>query len=264
MAIDLKKMQAKLDAMSKKGGGSNWWKPQEGNDSTIRIVPTADGDPFKDYFFHYKVGKNPGFLCPKKNFGDDCPVCNFVASLWKEVNEAEKAGSVSAATQESRKVALDMGPKQRFFSPILVRGEEAQGVRIWGYGKIAYQKLLQLVLNPEYGDITDTDEGTDLVIHYEKPPGGNYPVTDIVPSRKVSKVCPDKTSEECKVLLDSVPDIDQAFERISTADVQGKLDEYFSDDQTAEKDSKESVKYSEPAKSTTVSSVEEAFADLTQ
>ena len=265
MAIDLKKMRAKLDAMSKKGGGSNWWKPQEGNDSTIRIVPTPDGDPFKDYWFHYRVGKNPGFMCPKKNFDEDCPVCNFVTSLWKEVNEASKAGITSAAVKESQKVARDMGAKQRFFSPVLVRGEEEQGVRIWGYGKTAYQKLLQLVLNPEYGDITDSEEGTDLQIHYETPAGGNYPVTDIMPARKVSKICPDKTSQECKTLLDSVPDIDESFERISTADVQKKLDEYFSDDQTAEEDSKESVKYNESAKpSATVSSVEEAFADLTQ
>ena len=38
----------------------------------IRIVPTADGDPFKEMWFHYNVEKG-GFLCPKRNFGDECP-----------------------------------------------------------------------------------------------------------------------------------------------------------------------------------------------
>lgn len=257
MAIDLKKMRAKLDAMQNKGKGkSNWWKPSDGEQS-IRIVPTPDGDPFKEHWFHYNVGNNAGFMCPKKNFGDDCPVCNFVDELWKEANKGD---------EESKKLARDMGAKQRFFSPVLVRGEEQEGIRIWGYGKKAYESLLQLVLNPDYGDITDPDEGTDLNIRYGKPAGATFPQTDIMPARKVSKICPDKTSEECKDLLDTLPDIDTLFERQSTADVQKKLDEYFSDDESAEDSSKESVKYSEAAKSTTDSatSVEAAFADLVQ
>ena len=55
-----------------------------------------------------------------------------------------------------------MFAKQRFFSPVLVRGEETEGVRVWGYGKLAYQKLLGIVLDPDYGDITDPEDGNDL------------------------------------------------------------------------------------------------------
>ena len=255
MAIDLKKMRAKLDAMQSKGkGSSNWWKPSDG-EQTIRIVPTPDGDPFKEHWFHYNVGNNAGFMCPKKNFGDDCPVCSFVDSLWKEANRGD---------EESKKLARDMGAKQRFFSPVLVRGEEKEGIRIWGYGKKAYESLLQLVLNPDYGDITDPTGGTDLNIRYGKPAGAAYPQTDIMPARKVSKICPDITSEECKDLLGTLPDFDTLFDRQTTADVQKKLDEYFSDDESAESSSKESVRYTEAAKPKAASSVEEAFADLTQ
>ena len=56
--------------------------PQDG-ENNIRIVPTADGDPFKERYFHYGVGEQ-SFLCPKRNFGDDCPVCNFGNQLWNE------------------------------------------------------------------------------------------------------------------------------------------------------------------------------------
>ena len=258
MGIDLNKMRAKLDAMQTKGGkSSSWWKPSDGEQS-IRIVPTPDGDPFKEHWFHYNVGNNAGFMCPKKNYDEECPVCNFVDSLWKEANKGD---------EESRKLARDMGAKQRFFSPVMVRGEEKEGVRVWGYGKKAYESLLQLVLNPDYGDITDPDEGTDLNIRYGKPAGATYPQTDIMPARKVSKICPDISSAECKDLLETVPDFDTLFEKQSTADVQKKLDEYFSDDESAEEDSKEQVRYNTPtnvvaAKAT--SSVEEAFADLAQ
>ena len=128
------------------------WKPSDGT-QTIRIVPTADGDPFKDYWFHYNLGpeNKSGLLCPKKNHGEDCPICNFKDQLWKEFNDTQDA--------DTMKLAKDLSPRQRFFSPVMVRGEEAQGIRVWGYGKMAYESLLELVLNPEYGDITDVDEG---------------------------------------------------------------------------------------------------------
>ena len=122
MGIDLAKIQGRLDNLNTKGGKGyeNFWRPQDGEQS-IRIVPTADGDPFKDFWFHYEVGQNSGFLCPKKNFGDDCPVCNFAGRLFDE------------NTEESRRMAKKFLPRQRFFSPVLVRGEEDKGVRMWGY-----------------------------------------------------------------------------------------------------------------------------------
>ena len=72
------------------------------------------------------------------------------------------------------KLAKDLSPRQRFFSPVMVRTEEDQGIRIWGYGKTAYESLLNLVLNPEYGDITDVDDGTDLTLTYGKPAGCKF------------------------------------------------------------------------------------------
>ena len=73
MAIDMKAMRAKLNALKNGGGKNNFWRPQDG-DQDVRIVAPEDGDPFKDYYFHYNVGNASGFLCPKKNYGDDCPV----------------------------------------------------------------------------------------------------------------------------------------------------------------------------------------------
>ena len=84
MAIDLSKMRAKLDALQNKDSGDKkFWRPNDG-EQAIRIVPTQDGDPFREFFFHYNVGNNRGFLCPKRNYGDGCPVCEFASQLWKE------------------------------------------------------------------------------------------------------------------------------------------------------------------------------------
>ena len=75
MAIDLKKMREKLNKLNDKSGGKGktiqYWKPVEGADSTIRILPTEDGDPLKEFYFHYLRGDDKKFqsvLCPKKNY----------------------------------------------------------------------------------------------------------------------------------------------------------------------------------------------------
>jgi len=103
MGIDMKKMRERLITLKNKGGSSNsFWRPQDG-EQTIRIVPTNDGDPFKDYWFHYNVGDNPGFLSPKRNFGEDCPLDSFVRQLWQE------------GTEDSKKMAKKLQARQRFF-----------------------------------------------------------------------------------------------------------------------------------------------------
>ena len=91
MGIDLAKMKAKRDALENRGGKSAFWRPDDG-ETIIRILPTSDGDPFREYWFHYNLGKNPGFLSPKKNFGDDCPVCSFANKLWNEGKAFGKYG----------------------------------------------------------------------------------------------------------------------------------------------------------------------------
>jgi len=258
MALDIQKMKAKLDSLNGKGssnGGTNTWKIEDG-EHTIRIVPTADGDPFKDLWFHYGVG-GQNFLCPKKNFSDGCPACDFASQLWRE--------GTAKDDKESLKMAKDMFPRQRFMSPVLVRGEESKGVQVWAYGKRAYETLIGLVLNPEYGDITDPEDGLDLVLHYGKPPGVAFPETKITPRRKASPLC-DPTyggPEKCKQILDSVPDLSTIYKRVSTQEVQKILDGALSSDESAESNSREisrgSNTTSKKVATNKASSVDEAF-----
>jgi len=251
MGINIDRVRQRLTDLNNKGGGqSNFWKPKDG-ETVIRIVPTPDGDPFRDYWFHYNVGETPPFLSPKKNFGEDDALYSFVRELFDE------------GTDESVKMAKSLMPRQRFFSPVLVRGEENLGVRMWGFGKMAYEELLNLVLNPEYGDITDAETGTDLVIKYGKPAGAQFPQTTITPRRRSSPLC-DEGPERCRELLDSVPEFSTLFERKTPEDVEKILDEFLSGDKSAENRSNETQKYGE---STTTdkggsSDVEAAFRDL--
>jgi len=248
MTIDMKAMRDRMKTLkSKNGNSANFWRPQDG-EQTIRIVPTSDGDPFKDYWFHYNVGDNPGFLSLKRNFGEDCPLDTFVRELWQE------------GTEESKRMAKKLSARQRFFAPVIVRGEEDQGVRIWGFGKQVYETLLNLVLNPEYGDITDPDAGTDLLLTYGKPVGASFPQTKLTPRRKSSPLCQDGP-ERCKELLEGIPDFDQLFEgsRKTYDEVRVMLDDFLLGATEAEEGS---TKATDPDNKEPNSSVDRAFADL--
>ena len=244
MALDFEKMKAKRDALENRGGSSVFWRPEDG-EQVIRIVPTPDGDPFKEYWFHYNLGKSPGFLSPKKNFGEDDPLNDFVRQLYKD------------GSDDAVKMAKNLTARQRFFAPVLVRGEEDRGVRLWGFGKTAYKELLNLVLNPEYGDITDTDEGTDLTINYGKPPGAQFPQTTITPRRKPSPLA--ESEEKIGLFLDQIPDYNTVFERKSPAQVQALLDEFLLGEEDAEEMSTESTKYNS---SNPGSTIDKAFEEL--
>lgn len=256
MALDLDRMRQKLNDVNGKGGGgnkTNFWKPQDG-ENNIRIVPTPDGDPFKEKYFHYNVAQG-GFLCPKKNFGEECPVCSFATGLWNE------------GTEESKKMAKGLFAKQRFFSPVLVRGEEAEGVRVWGYGKQAYEKLLTIVLDPDYGDVTDPEEGNDLKIMYGKPAGASFPRTDIRPRPRKTVLCNDAIGgdERCAELLENIPNFETLFEVKSTGQVQELLDAYLDGDNVSNQVEKFGNSKSSPgtkATGTGTDAVEAAFNDL--
>ena len=249
MALNLDAMKAKLDKLNGKGdsGRNQFWRPEDG-ENNVRIVSTPDGDPFKERHFHYNLGTS-GFLCPKRNFGDDCPVCNFANQLWNE------------GTEESKKQAKDLFAKQRFFSPVLVRGEEDQGIRVWGYGKMAYEKLLTIVLDPDYGDITDPENGNDLKLMYGKLPGASFPRTDIRPRPRKTVLCDDAVGgdDRCAELLETIPDFDSLFERKTTEEAQSILDQFLS---SGEGNAEVERSYPNNTETAAATAVEDAFNDL--
>jgi len=237
MALNIELMRQKLNNSQNKESSSKndtKWKPQEG-DQTIRVLPTKDGDPFKEFHFHYNVGKNPGILCPKKNYGEHCPICDFASSLWRD--------GVDNNDDQSKNAAKKLFARKRYYSPIIVRGKETDGVKVWAYGKQAYETLLGYVLDPDYGDITSAETGTDIVLSYSVPgTPGSFPKTTLKPRRRPSVLCDDAIAD-CEALLDSVPDIESQFTKLSSEEIQAILDDFLSTDSSSEMSSSETTKY---------------------
>jgi len=210
MAIDLKKMKEKQDRANNRGR-VDWFKPDENKQHTIRILPSSDGDPFKEYWFHYGMkgtnGKPASILCPRGNFGEDCPICDFVQTLFDD------------GSDESRKQAKSIMKKQRFYSPVIERGG-SEAPHVWGYGKNVYKRLIGLVLDPDYGDITDLEDGCDLKIKKVQQANG-FPATSVDPARKSSPLCDDKVCEE---ILEKMPDFENLFKTWTEEEIQAVLD----------------------------------------
>jgi len=61
-------------------------------------------------------------------------------------------------------MAKKIEPKMRVFVPVLVRGEEHMGVRLWEFGKEIYQQLLGIATDEDYGDYTDISDGRDFTV----------------------------------------------------------------------------------------------------
>ena len=251
MSINMELMKQKLSSLRgefEKKGDDVWWRPDDG-ETVIRILPTEDGDPFKEAYFHYNVPDHKGgLLCPKRNFGERCPICDFASQLWRE--------GVDQNDHESKKLAKSLFVRARYFSPVVVRDQE-ESARVYGYGKKAYELLLGYVLDPEYGDITDTTEGTDIVVTYSKPTRpGAYPQTSMKMKRSSSPLLDD--AERVPALLETIPDIMGLFKRSSPEEIDQILDAFLSGDSGAEARSSETAKYSANEKS----SVDAAFDEL--
>jgi hypothetical protein len=250
MSINMELMKKKLAQLRGEGDRekSAWFRPDEG-DQDIRIVPSPDGDPLKEMFFHYNVGDHKGgIVCPKRNYGEDCPICEFASALWKE--------GTGNNDEESKKLAKSLFVRARFFSPVIIRGREDEGVKMYGYGKRAYENLLGYILDPDYGDITDPLEGTDIALTYTKPTTpGAYPQTSLKMRRNTSSLLED--TEAIPALLDGIPDFDSLFERQTPEQIDAILDEQLAGDGSAESRSKETTKYNNSK-----SDVDRAFDDL--
>ena len=199
MALDLNAIRAKLNKLS--GNNSrrdSLWRPQEGEEHVVRIIafPDNDGQPFKERWFYYNIGNNPGLLAPHQ-FGNPDPIQELINELRSDGNK------------ESYELAKKLYPKMRAYAAVIVRGEEDKGVRLWSFGKMVYQSLLNIMLDEDYGDITDTGTGRDIKVVCNKPPGRMYAVTDVRPRGKATSLSEDQKT--AKGWIDNIPVLDDMY-----------------------------------------------------
>jgi len=116
-------------------------------------------------------------------------------------------------------------PKMRGYAPVVVRGEESKGVQLWSFGKMVYQDILNIMLDPDYGDITDPSEGRDIKVTLSKQPGQNWAKTTVMPRGKVTDLASDP--KQIKTFLENIPNLDEIYSLESYEEIEKKVNDWL-------------------------------------
>ena len=216
MNLDL--IRNKLSSMNKSGDGERekidyeaiFWKPTLGKHQ-VRIVPSmySPDYPFSELRFHYAIAKFP--MMSLSNFGKQDPVEDFVKELRK------------TSDKENWSLSGKLSPKLRVYVPVIVRGEESKGVRLWGFGTIIHKALLSLAEDEDIGDYTDPINGYDMIV--EQTPGNPYPDTTIRIKPKMVPLSSDPKLAE--MWLKTQPNPIESFNQYDYEFIKNKLEAYL-------------------------------------
>lgn len=215
--MDLNAIKGKLASLqTQKQGGQKrdmsliLWKPTVGKHS-VRVVPATwdKSNPFKEVFVHYGIGNRT--MISLINFGEKDPIVEFAKTL------------ASSGDKENWMMSRKLEPKMRVFTPVIVRGEEEKGVRLWEFGKQIYAELLSLADDPDIGDYTDPIQGRDITIETTGPEtnGTSFNQSKVRVRTKTTPLS--ESAVEVQKWLTTQPDVFSIFKKYSYDEMKESL-----------------------------------------
>ena len=230
--MDLNAIKQKLDTLQSKAAPQQktdyttiFWRPSIGKQQ-VRIVPSAfdSSSPFTELKFYYGI-TNKVMISPL-NFGEKDPIADFSQKLRQ--GEYDKENYV---------LAKKLDAKNRIFIPVIVRGEEDKGVRLWQFGKLIYEDLLSMAMDDEIGDYTDIVNGRDFTLETVGPEstGTNYNKTSVRPRMKTSPLSED--SSQVETWLETQPNPKEVFKRFTFDEMKDALVKWLSPEDNNDGDS---------------------------
>jgi hypothetical protein len=137
--------EQKAEAAASSGSGT-FYKLKVGK-NVLRFVPPRKGEKMIAVaFVHYVDVPGAGrtqFNCPRVMAKRKCPVCEMQQKLANSNSDADQ------------KKAKKLFAKRRCFANVIVRGSEADGPKVLGFGKMIEDALIEMR--------EDEDEGGDFV-----------------------------------------------------------------------------------------------------
>ena len=232
--MSLDKIKAKLAELNNQaqktqstGNSANLtWKPgQVKNDKgeiqpdLIRILPnkhSEPGYPFQELYFYYDFGKT--WISPTC-FAKPDPIIEYCNGL----TSGQKLSKEDFITKS--KIKKKLLPKERIYVPVLVRDQESEGVKFWGFSKTIFSQLLEIMADDDYGDIADLDTGRDITVKYAPPAKeGEFGKTTIIVKPKQTKATADP---EVISKIETMVNIAKQFTCPSESELQDALNAYF-------------------------------------
>tara|TARA_R110000803_G_scaffold22903_3_gene56559 strand:+ start:1180 stop:2037 length:858 start_codon:yes stop_codon:yes gene_type:complete len=152
-------------------------KGTKGGQKVIRILPTPDGSsPFKEVWYHEVQvdGKWTKLYDPGKNDGERSPLTEVYEELMSTGKESDK------------ELARQYRPRKFYIVKLVDRDNESDGVKFWRFKDNYKQEGILDKVIPiwrQKGDITDANEGRDLIVDLSKsktPSGIEYTVVKTI------------------------------------------------------------------------------------
>jgi len=171
MGININKLKAMKENLGKTGK-NEYWKPEDGK-NVIRVLPAVEGDEFyKEVYTHYHVGADEKSVICAKTEERDCPIC-------KELEKLKKG------SKTDKELADSMRSKKAYYLQIITP-DEPDVPKLYPAPQTVFKGLLDIILDPDYGDITDIEEGREITI--ERTGKGLSTKYSILPKPKVSSL----------------------------------------------------------------------------
>jgi hypothetical protein len=165
----IREQYAKMEGnhQTNSGGGDfikKFYAIPEGN-SMVRILPSNDEDKlfYAETAIHrvpVGEGQTKNFHC-RKVHGEACPICDTYYALWKDPHKDED-------------LARQIKPRARYYMNVVDRATDE--VKIFSVGVILFKKIISTILDEDYGDVTDLEEGHDFKLN--KVMEGQWPKYD--------------------------------------------------------------------------------------
>jgi hypothetical protein len=198
-----------------------YWKPKTEGKYQIRFVPSVlnKENPFQEVFIHYGFSKFPTYALT--NWGEKDPIVEMA-------NQLREAGG-----KENWVLAKKLDPKMRVFAPVIVRGEEDKGVRLWEFGKEIYVQLLGIAEDEDYGDFTSITDGRDFTVEIVPNAEGGMSKAKVKIGAlrikpKTSALSDDKN--QVKTWLTDQPNILEIQKKLTFEDIKGMLYTFLNPD----------------------------------
>ena len=237
--MDINAIKQRLSSLQSSGAKKEkvdyskyYWKPKTEGKYQIRFVPSVldPQNPFKEVFVHYGFSKFPTYALT--NWGEKDPIVEMA-------NQLRDAGG-----SDNWKLAKKLDPKMRVFAPVIVRGEEDKGVRLWEFGKEIYVQLLGIAEDEDYGDFTSITDGRDFTVEIVPNADGGMSKAKVKIGAlrikpKTSALGTDKN--QVKTWLTEQPNVLELQKKSSFEDVKGMLYNFLNPDAEEDKAAEETT-----------------------
>ena len=164
----------------------------------IRILPTTDGSsPFKEVWFHEVQvdGKWQKFYDPAKNDNERSPLNEVYEELMATGRDADK------------ELAKQYKARKFYIVKVIDRDNEQDGVKFWRFKHNYKQEGILDKIIPIWkakGDITDPDNGRDLILELTKAKTGKGATYTVIQTVMYDDPC--AISEDTDQMLEWVAD----------------------------------------------------------